>query len=57
MCIRDSSSIYLIPQRVAMWSVGVSYFLQDEKPASKEEMRADRRAVLRKTFTLSLIHI
>ena len=45
------SSIYLIPQRVAMWSVGVSYFLQDEKPASKEEMRADRRAVLRKTFT------
>mgnify|MGYP002228298819 CR=1 FL=1 len=32
-------------------SVGVSYFLQDEKPASKEEMRADRRAVLRKTFT------
>ena len=28
------SSIYLIPQRVAMWSVGVSYFLQDEKPAS-----------------------
>lgn len=32
------SSIYLIPQRVAMWSVGVSYFLQDEKPASKEEM-------------------
>ena len=38
------SSIYLIPQRVAMWSVGVSYFLQDEKPASKEEMRADRRA-------------
>lgn len=34
-----------------MWSVGVSYFLQDEKPASKEEMRADRRAVLRKTFT------
>ena len=45
------SSIYLIPQRVAMWSVGVSYFLQDEKPAAKEEMRADRRAVLRKTFT------
>ena len=45
------SSIYLIPQRVALGSVGVSYFLQDEKPASKEEMRADRRAVLRKTFT------
>lgn len=50
------SSIYLIPQRVAMWSVGAGHFLQDEKPASKEEMRADRRAVLRKTFTHPFLH-
>ena len=29
------SSIYLIPQRVAMWSVGVSYFLQAKSPLPK----------------------
>ena len=34
------SSIYLIPQRVAMWSVGVSYFRR-EKPASKKKDAAD----------------
>lgn len=45
------TSVYLIPQRIVMWSVGVSYFMQDDTPASPEEKKKHRRAVLRKTFT------
>ena len=44
------SSIYSSPARGNVVG-GRELLLQDEKPASKEEMRADRRAVLRKTFT------
>ena len=44
------SSIYLIPQRVAMWSVGVSYFMKEEAPSGPEEKRTQRRAVFLKTI-------
>ena len=30
------TSFYLIPQRIVMWSVGVSYFMQDAAPATPE---------------------
>ena len=29
------TSFYLIPQRIVMWSVGVSYFMQDAAPATQ----------------------
>ena len=34
-----------------MWSVGVSYFMQDAAPATPEEKKKHRLAVLRKTIT------
>ena len=39
------------PQRIVMWSVGVSYFMQDAAPATPEEKKKHRLAVLRKTIT------
>ena len=45
------TSFYLIPQRIVMWSVGVSYFMQDAAPATPEEKKKHRLAVLRKTIT------
>ena len=46
------TSIFLIPQRMAMWSVGVSYFMQGAgaAPTTPEEKRAHRKAVLLKTI-------
>ena len=44
------TSIYLIPQRIAMWSMGVSYFMADSAPASAEEKKAQRKAVFLKTI-------
>lgn len=44
------TSVYLIPQRIVMWSMGVSYFMQDDAAASLGE-RTRHRAVLRKTLT------
>ena len=34
------TSFYLIPQRIVMWSVGVSYFMQDAAPATPEEKKS-----------------
>lgn len=45
------ASIYLIPQRIVMWSVGLGYFTGDSGAASPEEKRRRRREVLRKTLT------
>lgn len=46
------TSIYLIPQRIIMWSVGVSYFMQENNPAGPEQQRSVRRRdLLRKTLT------
>lgn len=45
------TSFYLIPQRIVMWSVGVTYFMNDAAPATPEEKRAHRRAVIQKTLT------
>ena len=45
------TSFYLIPPRIVMWSVGVSYFMQDAAPATPEEKKKHRLAVLRKTIT------
>ena len=44
------TSVYLIPQRIVMWSMGVSYFMQDDADASHGG-RMRHRAVLRKTLT------
>lgn len=44
------ASVFLIPQRIAMWSVGVSYFMQDAAPASATEKKAHRKEVLLKTL-------
>lgn len=46
------TSIFLIPQRMAMWSVGVSYFMHDAgaAPTTPEEKRAHRKAVILKTI-------
>ena len=44
------TSVYLIPQRIVMWSMGVSYFIQDDAAASPGG-RTRYRAVLRKTLT------
>ena len=44
------TSVYLIPQRIVMWSMGVSYFMQDDAAASPGG-RTRYRAVLRKTLT------
>ena len=44
------TSVYLIPQRIVMWSMGVSYFMQDDAAASPGG-RTRHRAVLRKTLT------
>ena len=44
------TSVYLIPQRIVMWSMGVSYFMQDDADASHGG-RTRHRAVLRKTLT------
>ena len=46
------TSIFLIPQRMAMWSVGVSYFMQGDgaAPTTPEEKRAHRKAVILKTI-------
>lgn len=46
------TSIFLIPQRMAMWSVGVSYFMQGTgaAPTTPEEKRAHRKAVILKTI-------
>lgn len=46
------SSVFLIPQRMAMWSVGVSYFMQGTgaAPTTPEAKRAHRKAVLLKTI-------
>ena len=45
------ASFYMIPQRIVMWSVGVSYFMQDAASATPEEKKKHRLAVLRKTIT------
>lgn len=45
------SSIYLIPQRIVMWSVGVGYFMQDDTANTPEIRKEHRRQVLRKTLT------
>lgn len=45
------ASFYMIPQRIVMWSMGVSYFMQDTAPATPEEKKKHRLAVLRKTIT------
>lgn len=44
------TSVYLIPQRIAMWSIGVSYFMADAAPASAEEKKAHRKEVFLKTI-------
>ena len=46
------TSIFLTPQRMAMWSVGVSYFMQGAgaAPTTPEEKRAHRKAVILKTI-------
>lgn len=46
------TSIFLIPQRMAMWSVGVSYFMHGAgaAPTTPEEKRAHRKAVILKTI-------
>ena len=46
------TSIFLIPQRMAMWSVGVSYFMQGAgaAPTTPEEKCAHRKAVILKTI-------
>ena len=44
------SSVFLIPQRIAMWSVGVSYFMQDGAPASANAKKAHRKEVFFKTI-------
>ena len=36
------ASFYMIPQRIVMWSVGVSYFMQDAAPATPEEKKKHR---------------
>ena len=45
------TSFYLIPQRIVMWSVGVTYFMNDAAPSTPEEKRAHRKAVFQKTIT------
>ena len=46
------TSIFLIPQRMALWSVGVSHFMQGAgaAPTTPEEKRAHRKAVILKTI-------
>ncbi len=45
------TSFYLIPQRIVMWSVGVTYFMQDKTPATPEEKKKHRRKIFIKTIT------
>lgn len=45
------ASIYLIPQRIVMWSVGVTYFMADGQADTPEQKRARRLQVARKTIT------
>lgn len=45
------ASIYLVPLRVVMWSVGLSYFLKDSAAKTPEEKKAHRKSVLVKTIT------
>lgn len=45
------ASIYLIPQRIVMWSVGLGYFSENTAAVSAMEKAKHRREVLRKTLT------
>ena len=45
------ASIYLIPQRIVMWSTGLGYFSDNSGITGPEEKRRHRREVLRKTLT------
>lgn len=45
------ASIYLVPIRIVMWSAGLSFFLKDSSPKTKEERKAHRKSVLIKTLT------
>lgn len=45
------ASIYLIPQRIVMWSVGVSYFMGESQVALPSQKRVQRMNVVRKTLT------
>lgn len=45
------ASIYLIPQRIVMWSVGLGYFSDNTAAVSAGEKARHRREVLRKTLT------
>ena len=45
------ASIYLIPQRIVMWSMGIGYFSDSSGITGPEEKHRHRREVLRKTLT------
>lgn len=45
------ASIYLIPQRIVMWSIGVSYFAGEAVEKTPEAQKQHRREVLRKSVT------
>lgn len=45
------ASIYLIPQRTVMWSMGIGYFSDSSAVTSPEEKRRHVWAVIRKTAT------
>lgn len=45
------ASIYLIPLRIVMWSVGLSYFLKDTTAQTPHEKAAHKKSVLLKTIT------
>lgn len=45
------ASVYLIPQRIVMWSVGVSYFMSGDQPSMTEQKSAQRTRVIKKALT------
>lgn len=44
-------SVFLIPQRIVMWSLGIGYFMPQSANATPEEKKVHRRKVLRQTLT------
>lgn len=45
------ASIYLVPLRIVMWSVGLSYFMKDSEVKTAEEKKKHRKSVFIKTLT------
>lgn len=45
------ASIFLIPQRIVMWSTGIGYFMANDGQTDPAQKREHRKAVLKKTLT------